>query len=121
MTQTTQTANFAAAVAKLVSRIKTEIVVDVQCGDVPDTVKSFSDLHNYVDANAYGCFWASDLELTHIADLINCYDADGNYSDELIAALNNAQNVITVWLQEGGLLARLEAEFELANIKRANA
>jgi predicted aconitase len=109
MTQTIQLTNFHAALTKLVSRIKTEIVVDVQRGDVPDTVKSFSELHNYVDANAYGCFWASDKELDSIAVMINGYDADGNFTDELMLLINGAQNVVNAWLQMGGLHARLAA------------
>lgn len=105
----TQTTNFYAALTKLVLRIKTEIVVDVQCGDVPDTVKSFSELHNYVDANAYGCYWASDKELDSIAAMIDGYDADGNFTDELMALINCAQNVISAWLHAGGLRVQLKA------------
>lgn len=106
----TQTTNFYAALTKLVLRIKTEIVVDVQRGDVPDTVKSFSELHNYVDANSYGCFWASDKELDSIAVMINGYDANGNFTDELMALINCAQNIIGAWLHAGGLRIRLKAE-----------
>ena len=104
----TQTTNFYAALTKLVLRIKTEIVVDVQCGDVPDTVKSFSELHNYVDANAYGCYWAGDKELDSIATMIEGYDADGNFTDELVALINCAQNIIDAWLHAGGLRIRLK-------------
>lgn len=37
-----------------VERAKVEILADIRAGIVPTTVTSFSDLHDYVDANEYG-------------------------------------------------------------------
>jgi hypothetical protein len=39
------------AIADLMKR---EIQADIQAGRVPDNVQSFSELHDYVDANMYG-------------------------------------------------------------------
>src|SRR5688500_4628786 len=41
-------------VATAVTRAKKEILYDVTAGTVPRSVKSFADLHDYVDANGYG-------------------------------------------------------------------
>jgi hypothetical protein len=37
-----------------IDRAKAEVRHDIECGTVPLSVKSFSDLHSYVDANYYG-------------------------------------------------------------------
>ena len=37
-----------------IERSKAEILEDIAQGVVPDTVSSFSELHDYVDANEYG-------------------------------------------------------------------
>lgn len=40
--------------ATSIATAKNEIIADVQNGDVPKNVKSFSHLHDFVDANLYG-------------------------------------------------------------------
>lgn len=40
-------------ISKYADAIMSEIRADVKAGTVPATVKSFSDLHSYVDANDY--------------------------------------------------------------------
>ena len=37
-----------------IERSKAEILEDIDSGIVPSTVSSFSELHDYVDANEYG-------------------------------------------------------------------
>jgi len=39
---------------QLAEKMKIDIVDDVAAGIVPITVKSFGELHDYVDANMYG-------------------------------------------------------------------
>ena len=39
---------------QVVERAKTEILADVASGTVPSTCASFSELHDYTDANGYG-------------------------------------------------------------------
>lgn len=42
-------------IKKLIDRMKSEILEDARKGVLPlDSVASFSDLHDYVDANGYG-------------------------------------------------------------------
>lgn len=42
------------SVGAIVERAKKEVLYDVNAGTVPRSVKSFSELHDYADANAYG-------------------------------------------------------------------
>lgn len=51
------------AVARAVRRSKQEIFEDVAAGVVPVDVRSFSELHNYVDANDYGGVNEGDLTI----------------------------------------------------------
>jgi hypothetical protein len=37
-----------------IARAKREVLADVAAGVVPATVQTFSELHDYVDANGYG-------------------------------------------------------------------
>ena len=41
-------------IKEAVARSKREIIADIASGRVPATVKTFSELHDYVDANEYG-------------------------------------------------------------------
>jgi hypothetical protein len=41
-------------IAQAVARAKREILEDIECGLVPSGVASFSELHDFVDANWYG-------------------------------------------------------------------
>jgi len=65
---------------------KKEILRDVQSGLVPDTVKSFRELHNYVDANEYAGFTNPDYQISH------------NYVFE-----NIVQKELDNWIRSGGL------------------
>ena len=40
----------------IIDQMKREILQDISDGIVPETVSSFSELHDYVDANEYGGF-----------------------------------------------------------------
>jgi hypothetical protein len=40
--------------AELVSRVQRETSVDIENGALPASVRSFSELHDHVDANTYG-------------------------------------------------------------------
>lgn len=46
----------------ILNQAKKEILSDIKEGIVPDTVTSFSDLHDFVDANYYGGFCAENYE-----------------------------------------------------------
>lgn len=40
----------------IIERVKIEILDDMADGTIPRTVSSFSELHDFVDANCYGGF-----------------------------------------------------------------
>jgi len=68
-----------------VERMKREVLADVRKGVVPVTCKSFSALHDYVDANCYGGFCEEGFDETKV--------------DEI----NAAQAAIDLWIKAGGL------------------
>ena len=73
---------------KTIMRMKSEILHDIADGKVPADVMSFSDLHDYVDANVYGGF---------------CEDGnraiDGLPSHQKADVLNYCQYVVDSWLK----------------------
>jgi len=68
-----------------VERMKAEIMADVRRGRVPRLVASFSELHNYVDANGYG----GAFERKRL----------------VVEFWNEAQSRVNAWIQAGGILA----------------
>lgn len=79
----------------VVARIKEEILYDIARGVVPSTCSSFSELHDYVDANCYGGF--CDDEFSDKFGL----PSDIGFSEEVYEFVNNAQMSIDQWLKEG--------------------
>ena len=75
---------------------KLEIIEDVLAGDVPEDVESFSDLHDFVDANAYADgFTHPDVpedDPTHEATM-----------EQWIKELNEVQETLDKWIKDGGL------------------
>lgn len=85
-----------------IARAKREILADVENGTVPRTVATFSDLHDYVDANGYGGFFdEGDILEDHAGDL------DG---DELVDEANAVHDEIDTWIKGGGLTAPMLEE-----------
>ncbi len=68
-----------------VERAKMEILADVADGTVPVTVKAFSELHDYVDANGYG--GAFDIP----------------FLNESVDFWNKVQDAVHEWIKSGGL------------------
>jgi hypothetical protein len=73
-------------------RMCREILADIRNGIVPETVRSFSELHNYVDANAYGGFFDWQGELNN------------DYTHRF---MNRLQNRVHDWIADGRFLAEL--------------
>jgi hypothetical protein len=88
-----------------IERSKAEILEDIAAGVVPNTVSSFSELHDYVDANEYGglceegTYWC-------LPD-----DSDDGTWDEMMRADNGGwllhfdqasavQDAVDAWLKE---------------------
>lgn len=76
-------------VEHLVSRIKAEILGLVAEGRIPATCASFSELHDYCDANMLGG-----------GDNI---DVDSQEFQDFCEQLNIAQNAVDAWIKAGGL------------------
>lgn len=72
-------------IEKRVEHSKIEILADMKSGLVPDSVKNFGDLHNYVDANCYGGFCEEG------------YNPSENWVDE-----NAIQDAVGDWLKNRG-------------------
>ncbi len=70
---------------QVVERAKTEILADVASGIVPSTCASFSELHDYVDANGYGGAFERPF--------------DNNETD----FWNAVQDTVDRWIKQGGL------------------
>ena len=74
---------------QVVERAKTEILGDVASGTVPSTCASFSELHDYTDANGYGGAFERPF--------------DNNETD----FWNAVQDAVDRWIKQGGLRANL--------------
>ncbi len=68
-----------------IERAKREVLADIFTRRVPGTVASFSELHDYVDANEYGGGTEGDF--------------DG--SDEACTFWNAVQDAVDKWLKAG--------------------
>jgi hypothetical protein len=77
--------------SRIVKRMKAEVVEDVKRGILPTTVQSFSELHDYVDANEYGGF--CDGEVIE----------DERERDREVEFMDKCQTAIGNWLRAGGL------------------
>jgi hypothetical protein len=80
--------------AATVERCKAEILADVADGVVPAEVGSFSELHNFVDANCYG-----GAEESWAEEDAGC--------DAFCAFWNRVQNAVDSWIKAGGIAESL--------------
>ena len=83
----------------MAEQMKIEILADMRSGIVPFSVKNFSQLHDYVDANCYGGSEA----------LLDELDASATDDEEHTRALNTlcdlmnpAMGIVNQWLAAGG-------------------
>jgi len=74
---------------QVVERAKSEILADVASGTVPSTCASFSELHDYTDANGYGGAFERPF--------------DNDETD----FWNAVQDAVDRWIKQGGLKERL--------------
>ena len=74
---------------QVVEQAKTEILADVAAGTVPSTCASFSELHDYTDANGYGGAFERPF--------------DNDETD----FWNAVQDAVDRWIKRGGLKERL--------------
>lgn len=85
-----------------VDLMKSQIVIDVLKGLVPVQVKSFGDLHDYVDANEYGGFCDDEFCDQLIMDF-GGRDPEDGMPDKMMDYINDCQKAVDAWIREGGL------------------
>jgi len=72
--------------SNVVARAKSEILFDVTAGTIPASCGSFSELHDYVDANGYGGAFEREFD------------------NEETDFWNAVSDVVDAWIKAGGLL-----------------
>lgn len=90
-------------VADAVTRGKREVLEDVVAGRVPSTVKSYSELHDYVDANEYGGA-CSDFAGEFAIEPANDEEAQKQWD-----YWNAVQGALDEWIKAGGINRELPA------------
>jgi len=85
-----------------VARMKLEIIEDVKAGLVPINVTSFSEVHDFRDANCYGGF-CDDLVSDFFIEHFGGRDSDQGMPQAFIDHINAAQDAIDVWIKDGCL------------------
>jgi hypothetical protein len=76
-------------IERLAEQVKAEILKDIGDGTIPQSVRSFSELHDYVDANTYG-----DAEqMVHEIGIRKAIDV-----------CNAFQPIVDTWLHNGRVL-----------------
>lgn len=97
----------AALLWSVIASMKLGIINDINAGIIPPTVKSFSELHNYVDANEYGGF-CIDTFADELIELFGGRDEDEGLMYDYVAFMNEAQNIIDAWIKNAS--ARIEPQ-----------
>lgn len=82
-------ANF--TTADIIEAAKDQILDDISNGLVPETVKSFEELHEYVDANEYGL----SIPTSPYAGIVVVFD---NY-EEMIEVMSDVQKTLDKWIK----------------------
>jgi hypothetical protein len=80
-----------------VSRMKSEILDDINKGVIPNKVNSFSELHDYVDANTYGGF-CEDKVADALIEFFGGRTKDEGMPEKFHDYMNQAQTSIDEWL-----------------------
>jgi len=89
-------------VAATVARAKLEILADIAAGRVPASVRTFSELHDYVDANEYGGLCEDDSTFTERYREGECKPSDvGSMTEATMHAANRVQDLVSEWLEAG--------------------
>ena len=89
----------AAMLWSVVASMKLGIINDINVGIIPPTVKSFSDLHNYVDANEYGGF-CIDTFAEQLIELFGGRDENEGMPDDYMVFMAEAQSIVDNWIKK---------------------
>jgi hypothetical protein len=99
--------------SELAERIKQQILEDVRAGTMPANVTSFSQLHDFVDANCYG---GTEKMLEDLDK--DCVDTDELHRANLmavVAVMNPAMDIVDAWIKSGGIAKGLTTALPKAN------
>jgi len=80
-----------------VLRMREEVLRDMATGRVPVDCRSFSELHDHVDANEYGGF-CEDALAEAMIEHFGGRDEHEGMPDGMMKYMNDAQNRIDHWL-----------------------
>lgn len=73
----------------VVERAKREVLADIAAGHVPATVRTYSELHDHVDANYYGGAFEGELS------------EDDAERDEQMGFWGRVQDAVDEWIKAG--------------------
>lgn len=90
---------------ELAEKMKADILKDVAEGVVPKSVKSFSELHDYVDANTYGGTEGLLDELT--AGAPQTEEGAHGALMLLIEIMNPAIEIVDCWIRNSGIVNKV--------------
>ena len=91
----------------VIKKMKTEIIADVMGQRVPVNVCSFSELHDFVDANCYGGFCVDNGITDQLIAMHGGRDADEGMPQGVHDFMNAAQAAIDAWIKGGKLGERI--------------
>jgi len=91
----------------VIASMKLGIINDINAGIIPPTVKSFGELHNYVDANEYGGF-CIDTFADELIELFGGRDENERPPEAFNLFIHEAQNIIDAWIKNAS--ARIEPQ-----------
>lgn len=84
-------------------QMKAEILADMASGLVPKTVASFSELHDYVDANEYGGF-CNDAQFDEMVTQYGGRNEHDGMPQGMVDHINKCQNAVSTWLKVRSLI-----------------
>jgi hypothetical protein len=88
----------------IIAQMKQQILIDVSTKRIPASIRTFGDLHNYVDANEYGGFCDDEMVERYTAAMPRSANDDpecwpSSWSD----FVSDCQNEIHHWILDGGI------------------
>lgn len=94
---TTKTSTFTDEdVRRVAETVKSEILEDIANGVLPETISTYSELHDYVDANGYGGFLDAAFEYGHLWN-----EEDQHGLSTMIRFANKVSHLVDQWLRAG--------------------
>ena len=103
---------------QLAEKMKFEILADMHAGIVPRSVRNFSELHDYVDANCYG---GSVALLDELEDSSTTDEQHADAFNTLCVLMNSAMELINEWIANGGPfleIIQMKARLQFASADR---